>query len=99
MKKVAVTSAPATGLPSTLESFTRTEFAPLCGGDGSVLKSTAMRSAGPFIAAAAPAPGGGGVKDPIAACSCDSEYKRKLAELTMRSPSFKHFGTTQCASC
>ncbi len=26
------------------------------------------------------------MNDPIAACSCDSESTRKLAELTMRSP-------------
>ena len=99
MKMVAVTSAPVTGLASELVSFTRTEFTPLCGGDGSVLKSTAMRSAGPFIAAAAPAPGGGGVNDPIAACSCDSESTRKFAELTMRSPTFKPVRTTALSSC
>ena len=94
MKKVAVTSAPVTGLPSALVSFTRTAFDPLCGGDGSVLKSIVTRLAGPFIAAATPAPGGGGVNDPITACSCDSESTRKLAELTIRSPAFKPVRTT-----
>ena len=94
MKKVAVTFAPGTGWPSALVSFTRTAFDPVCSGDGSVLKSIATRSAGLFMAAVAAASAGGGVNDPIAACNCDSESTRKLAELTMRSPAFKPVRTT-----
>ena len=53
---------------------------------------------GAFIAAAAPAPGGGGAKEPIAAWSWLSESIRKFAEVTMRSPAFSPFVTTKSSA-
>ncbi len=51
IKKVTFTCAPVTGLPSELVSFTRNTLPPLCGGDGSVVRSIfACAAAGAFIA-------------------------------------------------
>src|SRR5579871_6283233 len=78
IKKVTVTWAPLIGLPSVAVSFTRKRLPPLCGGLGSVVSSAFVWAW--FIAAAPPAPGGGGVNAPAAACSWLSESIRKLAD-------------------
>ena len=64
MKKVTVTSAPAMGLPLLSVSFTRNVLSPFRGGEGIVLNSRSACVDGAFIAAAAPAPGGGGANEP-----------------------------------
>src|SRR5439155_7493079 len=89
MKKVTVTFAPVIGFPSWPDSFTRTMLLPLCGGLGSVVRSTfACCCAGAFIEAAWPAPGGGGINAPAAACNWASESIRKFAEVTICSCAF-----------
>src|SRR5579883_1612576 len=46
------------------------------------------------MAAACPAPDGGGMKAPAAACNCASESIRKFAEVTTWSPALAPFKTT-----
>src|SRR6266566_4519042 len=67
MKNVTVTWAPVMGFPLLSLSLTRNVLSPLWGGEGTVLRSTLACVEGAFIAAAAPAPGGGGTNEPRAA--------------------------------
>src|SRR6266566_1349701 len=91
MKNVTLTSAPEIGAPLESASFTRNTLPPLWGGLGSEVSCTF--ALGAFIVEVAPAPGGGGTNDPIAAWSWLSESIRKFAEVTMRSPAFRPFST------
>src|SRR5580704_4834921 len=95
MKKVMLTCAPAIGFPAESVNLTRTVFTPFCGGEGSVVSSTlACVCAGTFIAAACPAPGGGGMNAPAAAANWASESIRKFADVTICSPTFTPFEIT-----
>src|SRR5439155_737476 len=80
IKNVTETSAPEIGAPFASLSFTRIVLLPFRGGAGSVVSSIFV--CGAFIAPADPAPGGGGTKDPRAACSWLSESIKKFAEVT-----------------
>src|SRR5947199_1783363 len=91
IKNVTETSAPEIGAPFASLSFTRIVLLPFRGGAGSVVSSIFV--CGAFIAPADPAPGGGGTKDPRAACSWLSESIKKFAEVTTSSPSFNPFNT------
>src|SRR5579859_7222354 len=86
IKDVTETLAPEIGAPLASASFTRMVLLPLRGGAGSVESSTF--ACGAFIAPAEPAPGGGGTKEPRAACNWLSESIRKFADVTISSPSF-----------
>src|SRR6202049_400206 len=86
MKNVTVTCAPLTGIPAAPVSFTRNVLLPGCGVGGFDEYSSDTCRVGAFIAEAAPAPGGGGANDPMAACSWLSESSRKFAEVAIRSP-------------
>src|SRR5579859_6197645 len=67
MKKLTVTCAPVIGAPLSSVSFTRKMLLPVCGGDGSEVSDTL--TAAELMAAAPPAPGGGGMYAPAAACN------------------------------
>src|SRR5689334_15720957 len=68
MKLLTLICAPVIGEPAAV-SRTRYKFMPLRGVDGSVEKSTFAPTCAPsaFMAADAPAPGGGGTNEPMAA--------------------------------
>ncbi|MBZ5696553.1 MAG: insulinase family protein [Acidobacteriia bacterium] len=91
MKNVTVTLASETAAPAGSASFTRNTLLPLCGGSGSEVSSAVP--CGTFIAAAAPAPGGGGTNEPRAAWSSLSESMRKLADVMICSPASSPFKT------
>src|SRR5438094_9107006 len=63
MKNVTVTRDPGTVAPLLSVSLTRNVLSPLCGGEGTVVNSTMTCVEGAFMAAAAPAPGGGGTNE------------------------------------